>query len=253
MLNRTPGFVNRFALFVIGTLVGLACISPAVADDGSEALLSKYFEAIGGRAVWADGHGEYVLAKIRDSRFPLPGTFEICFNWDKPQTADRFRVQDSTQYRVFTGREGWTLNKLSGSAPGQISDWDDDRKKRGYFGWSDNLEVLTHKMAMRDRKVSTRMGDGPWKEWIEISTDQKPVAYFLVNEDGSPRRFQRLFDGTAVVFGPMATRGRLNFPATASFEGGEPFDLIAFEILDQAPVEPFRKPGANDAGYMHCR
>lgn len=253
MPNRAHRVFRMLKFIVIACFLGPAFILSATADEGSEALLSKYFDAVGGRNVWADGHGEYILAKIKDPRFPLPGTFEICFNWDKPQTAERLRVQDSTQYRVFTGSEGWTLNKASGSGTGQLTDWDDDRKRRGYSGWADNVEVLSHKMAKRDKTISTRMGEGPWKEWIEISDNQKIVAYLLVSEDGSPKRFHRLFDGTAVMFGPMAERGRLNFPATGSFEGGEPFDLIAFEILDQAPVEPFRKLDANSPGYMRCR
>ena len=174
MWSRSNRFIKAFRFAAIACLIWPAFVLPAAADEASEGVLAKYFEALGGRSVWADGHGEYVLAKIKDPRFSLPGTFELCFNWDKPQTADRFRVQDATQFRVFTGSEGWTLNKPSGSGEGQLSDWDDARKQRATSAWADNLEVLTHRMAKRDNAVSTRMGEGPWAGWVEISNE--PVA-----------------------------------------------------------------------------
>ena len=223
------------------------------ADTRAEETLATYFEAIGGRAIWAEGRGEYVLARVVDSNLPLPATVEFCFSWESPQTVDRTRFQDLTQLRVFTGREGWTLRKPSGPGDGRVSNWDDERRQRGQAEWSGNFEVLTHRIARRDEDVSVRMGEGPWANWVEISVDATVVAYLLVDEDGAPRRFHRVFDDTNVRFGPLVDRGRLRFPAWGAFDNGEPFDLIAFEILSTVPKAVFQRPGADDPANLHCR
>jgi hypothetical protein len=194
-----------------------------------------------------------VLAKVQDPRFPLPGTFELCLSWDAPQTADRSRFQGFTQVRAFTGTEGWTFRKPSGQSSGELSEWDAPRKDRGVSEWIGNFEVLTHRIAKRDKKVSTGMGVGPWKGWVEISVDSAIAAYLLIDDEGAPRKFYRPYDDTSIFFGPLASRGDLNFPAWGSFDGGDPFDLIALEIMAAAPVKPFEKPDAGDDGYLHCR
>ncbi len=237
-------------------LLSLSMLLPGVnafADDRAEETLAKYFEAIGGRTVWAEGSGEYVLARVVDNNFPLPATVEFCFSWESPQTVDRTRFQDLTQLRVFTGSEGWTLRKPSGPVDGRVSAWDDERRRRGLAEWSGNFEVLTHRIARRDEDVSVRMGDGPWANWVEISVDATVVAYLLVDDDGAPRRFHRVFDDTNVRFGPLADRGRLRFPAWGSFDNGEPFDLIAFEILSTVPEAAFQQPSVDDPANLRCR
>jgi hypothetical protein len=234
------------------SLLGIMAWSCAISDTRSRELLDKYFDALGGRDEWALGHGEYVLAKVEDPRFPLPGTFEFCWSWDEPKTADRSRFQGLTQLRSYTGDAGWTFVKPSGDADGTVKIWNDARKIRGQAEWNGNFEVLTHRLAARDERVTTRMGEGPWASWIEISVDAQVVALLQIAESGVPKKFHRVFDDITVVFGPLAERGRINFPAWGAFEGGEPFDLIAFEILGSAPREPFEKPDPGDSGLMNC-
>lgn len=238
----------------------LACAAPAPvvaaapqADARAEAVLERYLDAVGGREVWAAGAGEYVLAKVSDPRSPLPATFEFCWSWRGPDAADRTRFQGLTQIRVLKGDEGWTYMKPSGPAPGQVAEWDGARVARGLAEWRGNFEALTHRMAARNPSVSVAMGEDDRADWLEISVDGEIAAYLLVDETGAPKRFHRLFDDIRVEFGPMAERGRLNFPAWGVVEGGEPFELIAFEILDDAPTAPFIRPGTDDAGYWECR
>lgn len=226
--------------------------SPAAANELSDVVLDCYFEAIGGRSVWANGHGEYVLAEINDARFPLPGTFEFCWSWDEPKTVDRSRFQGVTQLRSYIGKEGWTFRKPSGEIHGTMTLWDDARKARGQSEWNGNFEVLTHRLAKRDERVTTRMGNGPWKAWVEITVGGDDLAYLLTDERGAPKKFYRVFDQASVVFGPLAGRGEIRFPAWGAFEGGEPFDLIAFEILENAPARPFNKPALDDLGNLRC-
>jgi hypothetical protein len=238
---------------VLAVLVALVTAGAAAADQRSEEVLTNYFAALGGRSIWAEGHGEYVLARVKTPGLPLPGTFELCLSWEKPQTADRARFQNLTQFRAFTGNEGWTFSRPSGQNAGELKNWYEMRMHRGLSEWAGNFEVLTHRLARRDEKVTTRMGAGPWKDWVEISIDSKVTAYLFINDEGVPRKFYRLFDDTSITFGPLAQRGNIAFPAGGSFDGGEPFDLIAFEILDTPPVEPFSRPDPGDAAYMHCR
>jgi hypothetical protein len=236
---------------LIASLLAIACF-PAGADEASDAVLERYFDAIGGRSIWANGHGEYVLAKVKDPGFPLPATFEFCWSWDGPRAADRSRFQGLTQIRSYTGTDGWTFRKPSGELQGTITTWDDARKARGQSEWNGNFEVLTHRIAKRDARVTTRLGEGPWKAWIEIAVSGDVVAYLLTDDRGSPKKFYRVFDEASVVFGSLVERGKIKFPAWGAFEGGEPFDLIAFEILDSAPVRPFNQPAVDDLGYLHC-
>ena len=248
--SRSCTTASTLFLLTLSTLLPTAI---SFADDRANDTLATYFEAIGGRSVWAEGKGEYVLAQVVDNRLPLPATVEFCFSWEIPQTVDRTRFQDLTQLRVFTGREGWTFRKPSGPEDGQLSNWDDERRRRGRAEWSGNFEVLTHRIARRDEAVSTRMGEGPWANWVEVSVDATVVAYLLIDEDGAPRRFHRVFDDTNVRFGPLVDRGRLRFPAWGSFDNGEPFDLIAFEILDAVPESAFRRPSVDDPADLLCR
>jgi len=76
--------------------------------------------------------------------------------------------------------------------------------------------------------------------------------YLLIATSGAPEKFHRVFDGITKILGPLAERGRINFPTWGAFEGGEPFDLIAFEILETAPAGPFQKPDPGDSGLLHC-
>ena len=242
--------MNRALLLL--SWIGAMAWTVAAPGTPSDDLLDGYFEAIGGRDEWAAGHGEYVLAKVEDPRFALPGTFEFCWSWDEPRTADRSRFQGLTQLRAYAGDDGWTFVRPSGDQEGTVRTWDDARRMRGQSEWTGNFEVLTHRLAKRDERVTTRMGTGPWASWVEISVDARIVAYLLVGEGGAPRSFHRVFDGITVIFGPLAERGRINFPAWGKFEGGEPFELIAFEILASAPVEPFQEPGPGDSGLLNC-
>ena len=97
---------------------------------------------------------------------------------------------------------------------------------------------------------SDSTADAPRKGWVEISVDDEIVAFLMIGEDGAPKKFHRVFDGITVTFGPLVERGQINFPATGAFEDGEPFDLIAFEILELTPVEPFERPEPGDSGVM---
>lgn len=232
--------------------VTLIAWTMAASETTSDGLLENYFDAVGGREVWAAGHGEYVLATIEDPAFPLPGTFEFCWSWDDARTADRSRFQGRTQLRAYTGDDGWTFVKPSGDQQGTITTWDDARKARGLSEWNGNFEVLTHRLAKNDERVTTCMGEGQWTSWIEISVDAQVAAYLLIGETGAPEKFHRVIDGITVVFGPLAERGAINFPAWGMFEGGEPFDIIAFEILASAPSEAFQKPGLGDSALMDC-
>lgn len=236
----------------VGFGLSLAAHDASIDRTAAEKL-DLFYTAIGGRDVWAEGHGEYVLAKVEDPRFPLPATFEFCWSWDEPRAADRSRFQDLTQTRALQGDTGWTFNKPSGNSPGQVKEWDAARLQRGLMEWTGNFEVLAHRMAKRDPAVSVVMGEGEMNGWLAISVDGTLRSYLLLDESGAPRKFHRLFDDARVEFGPLADRGRLKFPAWGSFEGGEPFDIIAFEILDTAPTRPFVVPDATDPGYLDCR
>ena len=239
------------AMILFGWTVLLAW-SITASDPVSTDLLEKYFEALGGREEWAAGRGEYVLAKVEDPASPLPGTFEFCWSWDEPRTADRSRFQGFTRLRSYTGDEGWTFVRPSAGQQGVLTSWDDARKVRGRSEWNGNFEVLTHRLAARDDRLSTRMGEGPWASWVEISADAQIVAYLRIGETGAPEKFHRVFDEVTVAFGPLVARGAINFPAWGKFEDGKPFDIIAFEILASAPVEPFRKPDPADSALMNC-
>ena len=244
---------NLRALATIGALFLLTGIpGTATADGGSAAILDRYFDAIGGREIWARGHGEYVLAKVIDPRFPLPATFEFCWSWDEPKRAERMRVQGLSRRTALTADDGWMFTRPSNAAAGVLEATSAERRARSIAEWTGNFEVLTHRLAKRDAAVKTRLGEGPWQQWIQVTVDDDVVAYLLIGEDGSPKRFFRLSDEISIVFGPLADRGNVRFPAWGAFEGGEPFDIIAFEILDRAPSGPFEKPQPADAGYWSC-
>jgi len=168
-------------------------------------------------------------------------------------TYGRPRFQDLTQFRAFTGSEGWTFIKPGGQPVGELKTWVGARMQRGLSEWAGNFEVLTHRLAVRDKNVTTRMGGGPWKAWIEITVDSVLTAYLLIDGEGARRKFYRVFDDTSITFAPLAQRGHFAFPAGGPFDDSEPFDLIAFERLDAPPVEPFARPQPGDAAYMHCR
>lgn len=251
MILSTPA--ARAALVLSITAVFAFHPSAVVADEASEQRLEDFYAAIGGRDVWANGRGEYVLAKVEDPRFALPGTFELCWSWLQAKTSARARFQDLSRVRSFDGSEGWTLEKPGGNGEARLRPWDADRIAQARLEWRGNFEVLAHRMAKRDPAVTTRMGDGPWRNWIRISVDDDVQAYLLLGDDGAPKKFQRLFDDVAVVFGPLADRGVLRFPEWGAFEGGQRFDLVAFEILETEPAMPFAKPSAQGAALLDCR
>lgn len=245
-------FVNR-SLAAAALIAASGLFNGIKADDQSEAILDSYFEAIGGRDIWAAGRGEYVLAKVQDPRFPLPATFEFCWSWEDARTSDRTRFQGLTQFRSFNGKTGWTFMKPAGDVPGTISNWAPARTRRGAMEWKGNFEILTHRLSKKDPAVTTEMGQGPWKGWVGISVGGELMSYLLIDENGAPKKFYRLFDEISIVFGPLAARGDINFPAWGAFEGGEPFELIAFEILGKSPEKPFLPVSENDPAYMDCR
>jgi len=246
-MTEAPGKILPLVL-----AMAMAAAAVGAEDDVAQRRLDDYFAAMGGRDVWAAGRGEYVLASISDPRFPLPGTFELCWNWEQPQTADRARFQGTTQIRAFDGRQGWTATRSSVSTGTVLADWDAARRERGFAEWRGNFEILTHRLARGDRRVSARMGDGPWSGWIEIEVDGLTVAQLLLDDRGAPKRFHRVFDDVNVRFGPLADRGQLKFPAWGAFDDGEPFDLIAFEILDAPPRNVQQPPADEHRGFWVC-
>lgn len=239
--------VSALVLVMCGSSVTLA------SDAASSAILDKYFSVAGGRDAWASAHGEYVLAKVADPRFPLPATFEFCWSWDDVFRADRMRVQGMTRQTVLRAEDGWIFSRPSNAPKGVIEPLSEELMQRARSEYIGNFEVLTHRLAKRDEAISTRLGAGPWQNWVEVSVDNDVTAYILFAEDGSPKRFFRLFDETSIFFGPLADRGAVKFPAWGAFEGGEPFDLIVFELLDSAPTVPFEKPDITDSGHWSCR
>jgi hypothetical protein len=242
------------SLVLFALTAGLTAPLPVVAagNDAAEAV-DRYLEAVGGRAVWASARGEYVLAMTTDPRRPLPYTFELCWDFSQPRTAERARFQSRTQRRGYAGGDGWSFGRDVGSPEGTLRTWSAEEGAANESLWRAAFEVVTHRLAARDPELSVRSGADEWAGWIEIAERGAPIARLLTDEAGAPQRYRRLVDDTSIVFGPLVDRGAIRFPQNGAFDPGARFEVIAIELYPDAPQAVFRRPDANHDGSMVCR
>lgn len=228
---------------------------PASAQTPSDAVraIDHYFEAAGGRDLWANAAGEYVLAVTTDPRLPLPYTFEFCWSFREPRTAERARFQGRTQLRGFERGHGWSYRRDVGAAQGTVRPWSAEENATNDAIWRGAFEVVVHRLAARDPALSVRMGQGAWEGYVEIVEAGSPVGRLLLNEEGQPLRYQRAVDDTRVVFGPQAERGSFRFPEGGSFEIGATFKIIALELMSSEPRGVYAQPQPTHDGNMLCR
>lgn len=225
----------------------------AQSNNEAERAVDRYFETAGGRDLWANAAGEYVLAVTTDPRLPLPYTFEFCWSFQQPRTAERARFQGRTQLRGFEQGRGWSFRREQGAAQGTLRPWSAEENAAADDIWRGAFEVVLHRLAARDRALSVRMGEGPWQGYVEIVEANNPIGRLLLSEDGHPLRYQRVADDTRVVFGPDAERGGFHFPEGGAFEIGATFKIIALELLPSEPRGVYAQPPATHDGAMTCR
>jgi len=236
--------------------LGLALAVPLpVVAAGADAtqVIERYLEAVGGRAAWASAHGEYVLAVTTDPRRPLPYTFELCWDFTQPRTAERARFQSRTQLRGYASGSGWSFGRDITSPEGTLRTWSTEESATNESLWRAAFEVVTHRLAARDPDLSVRSGEGEWSGWVEILEQGAPIARLLTDEAGAPQRYRRLVDDTSIVFGPLVDRGAIRFPQNGAFDPGARFEVIAIELYLDAPQAVFRRPAAGHDGSMACR
>ncbi len=246
---------RRFVGLLAITLAAMVPTESAYAQQArtAEQLVDAYFETAGGRDQWASAAGEYVLAVTTLPGAPLPYTFEFCWSFREPRTAERARFQGRTQLRGYESGVGWTFRKDSAAEQGQVRVWSAEESARNEAIWRGTFEVVLHRLARRDPALRVGMGQGPWAEWIEISEAGAPIGRLLLDDENTPRRYRRLADGAAVVFGPQAERGGINFAASGAFEIGASFQIIALELLSSEPRNVFAAPHTSHDGSLSCR
>jgi hypothetical protein len=242
------------SLSIIAT--GLSLLAPAgvaTADDAASEAIDRYLAALGGRAAWAGAQGEYVLAMTTDPRRPLPYTFELCWDFSQPRTAERARFQSRTQLRGYAAGDGWSFGHDVGAPEGTIRTWSTKESAFNESLWGAAFEVITHRLATRDPDLAVRKSEGEWAGWIEITERGIPIARLLTDAAGAPQRYRRLVDDTSIVFGPLVDRGAIRFPKNGAFDPGASFEVIAMELFRDSPQAVFRRPAANHDGSMICR
>jgi hypothetical protein len=225
----------------------------AAVDTGATQVIDRYLDAVGGRAAWAAARGEYVLAMTMDPRRPLPYTFELCWDFTQPRTAERARFQSRTQLRGYESGLGWSFGREIGSAEGAFRTWSAEEGATNESLWRAAFEVVTHRLAADDPDLSVRSGKGEWAGWVEIAERETLIARLLTDEAGAPQRYRRLVDDTSIIFGPLADRGAIRFPQNGAFDPGARFEVIAIELYPEAPKAVFRRPAAGHDGSMTCR
>jgi hypothetical protein len=244
--------ILNFIFCVLSLLFAVPAPVLAAADDAF-VLVDRYLEAVGGRAVWASAQGEYVLAVTTDPRRPLPYTFELCWDFSQPRTAERARFQSRTQLRGYAAGDGWSFGRDTGAPDGMIRAWDAQEATANESLWRAAFEVVTHRLAARHPDLTVSMGEGDWAGWIEIAERGTPIARLLTDETGAPQRYRRLVDDTSIVFGPLVDRGSIRFPKYGDFDPGAHFELITIEFSPHAPQEVFQRPVTTHDGSMACR
>lgn len=245
--------VIRTSLLVVAGLSLAISAGSAAADDAASRAIDRYLEAMGGREAWAEAKGEYVLAVTSDPRRPLPYTFELCWDFSQPRTAERARLQSRTQLRGYASGDGWSFGRDAGTPEGTLRDWSAEESATNENLWRAAFEVVTHRLAARDPELSVRSGKGEWAGWIEFDERGTPIARLLTDEDGSPQRYRRLVDDTSIVFGPLVDRGAIRFPKHGAFDPGASFEVIAIELSADAPQTVFQRPVVTHDGSMICR
>lgn len=227
---------------------------PALAQTSPEAerVIDRYFENAGGRDRWAAAAGEYVLAVTSDPQLPLPYSFEFCWSFREPRTAERARFQNRTQRRGFEKGAGWSYRRDLSAAAGTLRRWSADENELGDSIWRGAFEVVLHRLAARDPALNLRMGLGSWEGYVEVLERGAPIGRLLTDAKGNPLRYHRPADNTRVVFGPLVDRGGYLFPEGGAFEAGATFRIIALELLPKEPTDAYAMPLSSDDGRMPC-
>jgi hypothetical protein len=244
--------LRTLALLTLG--VSSAAPVPGMAEthDATQ-VVDRYLEAVGGRAVWASALGEYVLAVTTDPRRPLPYTFELCWDFAQPRTAERARFQSRTQLRGYASGDGWSFGRDVTAPQGTFRNWSAEESSTNENLWRAAFEVVTHRLAARDPNLSVRSGTGEWAGWVEISERGTLIARLLTDASGAPQKYRRLVDDTSIEFGPLVDRGAIRFPKSGAFDPGASFEVIAIELYPDAPQAVFRRPAPTHDGSMICR
>jgi len=240
-------------IFCLLSLLFAAPTPVMAAADDAPRVVDRYLEAVGGREAWASANGEYVLAVTTDPRFPLPYTFELCWDFSQPRTAERARFQSRTQLRGYVAGDGWSFGRDVGAGEGTFRTWSAEERATNETLWRAAFEVVTHRLAARDPELSVRMGQGEWSGWVQVAERGTPIARLLTDKSGAPQRYQRLVDDTSIVFGPLVDRGAIRFPKHGAFDPGASFEVITIELSPDAPQAVFRRPSSGHDGSMTCR
>lgn len=244
--------ILQFLLMTLAVSLAMPAMSSSLTLDAATGLVDKYLAAMGGRERWAEARSEYVLAVVKDPARELPYTFELCWDLVSPRMAERARFQSRLQLRAYDGRSGWTFGRTYEADSGLLRTWTEEEQHAAEGRWLGGFEVVTRALAARDPSISVRMGEGPWKDWLEIRHQDTAIGMLLIDEEGSPRRYRRLADDTALMFGPLVERGGLKFPLWGAFEIGASFEIITIELLPSDPQRPFQAPSPDHDGSLTC-
>ena len=233
-----------------------AASSPDERRAEAERQLDKFFAAMGGRDQFAQAHGEYIAIEINDPRVsPLPFYFELCWSYRDPRQATRANASAFTRRTGFDGKAGgWTLKQEQGKGV-EFVPWSESRVQTALADWRGNFEGLTHRLAKRDPDVRAIMGIGPWEGWLEIREKGDVVFYLRLNEDGAPVRFRRVYDGTAVTFGPLVQQASARFPSRGLFEDSySSFDFHLFKLITHPMADAtFAPPADKQNLHLTCQ
>jgi len=222
----------------------------------AERQLDKFFVAMGGREQFANAYGEYIAIQVNDPRVSkLPFYFELCWSYRDARQATRANALAFTRRTGFDGKSsGWTLKQEQGKDI-EFAPWSEKRVKTALADWRGNFEGLTHRLAKRDPDVKAVMGVGPWEGWLEIFEKGDTVFYLRLNDDGAPIRFRRVYDGTAVTFGPLVDQASARFPSHGLFEDSfSSFDFHIFKLMTKPMADKtFAPPADKQTLALNCQ
>lgn len=226
-------------------------ISGLISGQVYASTISDMIQRMGGQSVWSGAKSVHVGAVIHRDQAAVPLILDFWWDYGSPRTLSRLQSNGIDQLFGYCDGAGAT-HKRQPDGSTEIVAWDQARIDRELTDWHSNLGRLIHRMASADPGYDVKAGEGEWSGWYMVSSQNEPLLNIKVAEDGAPLSFYNYWNDSTVKFQELLDRGDHAFPRQGANNSGTTFDIVSFELSDQAAHLTWSLPDQVQQVHANC-
>lgn len=229
-----------------GFAAGAAATGPAD-DDDAPSIAARLLETLGGAPAWAAARSIRVELRGYYAREHRPWTETYWMDLEAARGRFELRGGDADRTIAWTPEGGWE------EKDGAVEPMSGARHDLEMAYWRRQPAVLFRRLAQGEIEIRAAEGtDETAVEAVDLASAEV-LARFVLNLESEPTKWRARIGEHEIdhLLGPLATYGRIHFPAWGgSVDGIWRYDHLTIELSDSpfdASVEPPSPPKADSA------